>query len=95
MFYVYIITNEYNRVFYTGITNDLERRMYEYRYNKNKKSFAYRYNLKKLIYYESGGSAYGAITREKQIKDYNRDKKKAMINSMNPEWRDLSAGWFI
>ena len=95
MYYVYIITNKYNRVIYTGITNNLERRMYEYRHNTDKKSFTYRYNIKKLVYFEEGQSAEGAIRREKQIKGYVRQKKLDIINKMNPEWKDLSADWSI
>lgn len=93
MYYVYIITNKYNRVLYTGVTNNLERRIYEHRYNQDKKSFTYRYNIKKLVYFEAGQSAEGAIQREKQIKGYTRKKKVDLINKMNPEWNDLSADW--
>ena len=95
MYYVYILTNEHNHVLYTGITNDLERRVYEHRHNQDKKSFTYRYNIKKLVYFEAGQSAEGAIQREKQIKGYTRKKKVDLINKMNPEWNDLSADWFI
>lgn len=93
MYYVYIITNKYNRVLYTGVTNNLERRIYEHRHNQDKKSFTYRYNIKKLVYFEAGQSAEGAIQREKQIKGYTRKKKVDLINKMNPEWNDLSADW--
>lgn len=60
MYYVYILTNEHNHVLYTGITNNLERRVYEHRHNQDKKSFTYRYNVKKLVYFEEGDSAEGA-----------------------------------
>lgn len=95
MYYVYILTNEHNHVLYTGITNNLERRVYEHRHNQDKKSFTYRYNVKKLVYFEEGDSAQGAIRREKQIKGYTRKKKLALIEKMNPEWKDLSANWSI
>lgn len=95
MYYVYILTNEHNHVLYTGITNNLERRVYEHRHNQDKKSFTYRYKVKKLVYFEEGDSAEGAIQREKQIKGYGRKKKLALIEKMNPEWKDLSADWSI
>ena len=87
-FYVYILTNEYNKVLYTGVTNNLLRRVYEHKEGLIK-GFTSRYNVNKLVYYEEGGDAYGAITREKQIKGYNRAKKINLINSKNPTWRDL------
>lgn len=95
MYYVYILTNKHNHVLYTGITNDLKRRVYEHRHNKDKKSFTYRYNVNKLVYFEEGDSVDGAIFREKQIKGYGRKKKLALIEKMNPEWKDLSADWSI
>ena len=95
MYYVYILTNKHNHVLYTGITNDLERRVYEHRHNKDKKSFTYRYNVNKLVYFEEGDSVDGAIFREKQIKGYRREKKIALIEKINPEWKDLSADWSI
>ena len=93
MYYVYILTNKYNRVLYTGVTKDLERRLYEHRHNPDKKSFSYRYNTYKLVYYEFGESVYDAIEREKQIKGYRREKKVALIEKMNPQWKDLSEDW--
>ena len=87
-YYVYIITNRHHTVFYTGITNDLLRRIHEHR-TKVVKGFTQRYNIYKLLYFEIFDSPINAIQREKQIKKYRREKKRALIDRMNPEWRDL------
>jgi putative endonuclease len=87
-YYVYITTNKNNTVLYTGMTNDLIRRVLEHK-EKKKKGFTSRYNVVKLVYYEILESASGAISREKQIKAGSRQKKIDLINSMNPEWSDL------
>jgi len=87
-YYVYIISNKYHTVFYTGMTNDLVRRITEHR-TKIVQGFTQRYNVYKLLYFEEYDSPINAIQREKQIKKYRREKKKALINGMNPEWRDL------
>ena len=86
--YVYIMTNKHNTVLYTGVTNDLQRRAYEHKTGQGG-NFTSRYNLTKLVYYEIGHDARSAIAREKQIKAGSRQKKLDLINSMNPEWRDL------
>ncbi|WP_373397477.1 GIY-YIG nuclease family protein [Algoriphagus halophilus] len=86
---VYIITNSRNTVLYTGVTSDLIRRVYEHKYGLNRKSFTFKYNLVKLVYFESFHSIEEAIFREKQIKSGSRKKKEELINSMNPEWKDL------
>ena len=91
-YYVYIMTNK-SRTLYTGVTNDLMRRVYEHK-NKLVEGFTSRYNIQYLVYYESTSSIYSAIEREKQIKGLLRAKKLALINSMNPEWKDLSEEWF-
>jgi len=83
------MTNEGNRVLYTGVTNDLQRRVYEHK-NKLVKGFTKKYNVVKLIFYEVCDEIESAILREKQIKGWLRAKKIALIESMNPEWRDLS-----
>jgi putative endonuclease len=88
-FYVHIMTNFLHSVLYTGVTNDLKRGTYEHKARKGK-SFTLRYNATKLVYYEVFEDAYGAIAREKQIKGGSRKKKIDLINSKNPEWRDLS-----
>jgi len=87
-FYVYIMTNKHNTVFYTGVTNDLKRRIYEHR-NKLVKGFTTKYNINKLVYYEVFEDAYNAISREKQLKAGSRKKKVGLINSTNKEWNDL------
>ncbi len=92
-YYVYIMTNK-SRTLYTGITNNLMRRVDEHK-KKLVAGFTSRYNIQFLVYYESTPSIHEAILREKQIKGWLRVKKIALINSMNPEWKDLSEEWFI
>jgi putative endonuclease len=87
-YYVYIMTNKGNRVLYTGVTNDLQRRASEHK-NKLVKGFTKKYNVIKLVFYEVCDDIESAILREKQIKGWLRAKKIALIESMNPEWRDL------
>ena len=91
-YYVYIITNK-SRTLYTGITNNLERRVYEHK-NKLIEGFTKKYNITKLVYYEISNDVEAAIAREKQIKGWLRRKKIALIESVNPQWKDLSKGWF-
>jgi putative endonuclease len=85
---VYILTNDRNTVLYTGITSNLKGRIYQHR-KILFPGFAKRYNVWKLVYYETGTNASGAITREKQIKPGSRKKKLDLINDFNPEGRDL------
>ena len=92
MYYVYILTNWNNTVLYTGMTNNLERRLYEHK-NKLVEGFTKKYNVYKLVYFESTGSAYAAIEREKQIKTWGKRKKTQLIETINPEWKDLSLDW--
>ena len=87
-YYVYILTNKRNTVLYTGVTNDLKRRVYEHK-TKLVEGFTKRYNIGKLVYYEFSSDIEGAISREKQIKGGSRAKKIALVDSMNAEWRDL------
>jgi len=87
-YYVYILSNKYNNVIYVGITNDLIRRVYEHK-NKLVEGFTEKYNVEKLVYYELFSDPINAITREKQLKGYSRKKKVELINSFNPEWKDL------
>ena len=89
MYFVYILTNKTNKVLYTGVTNNLERRLYEHK-NHLVDGFSSKYNTNKLVYYEVSGYIESAIAREKQIKAYRRDKKIALINESNSEWKDLS-----
>ena len=86
--YVYIMTNKNNTVLYTGVTNDLRRRVYEHR-EKLIDGFTKRYNVNKLVYYEVLAEIGEAISREKQIKAGSRQKKIMLIESMNKEWKDL------
>ncbi len=89
LFFVYIMTNPRKTVLYTGVTNNLPRRIEEHR-AKAVPSFTAKYNVTQLVYYETGESVEGAITREKQIKAGSRRDKIELINSMNPTWKDLS-----
>lgn len=81
-YYVYVITNFRNTVFYTGVTNNLERRIFEHK-NKLVDGFTKKYNIWKLIYYEQYVDVRDALEREKQIKDYRREKKIELIKTMN------------
>jgi putative endonuclease len=85
---VYIMTNAKNTVLYTGVTNNLKRRAYEHKHGQGG-VFTKKYNVNKLVYYEVGGDIRAAIAREKQIKGGSRQKKIDLVNSLNPEWRDL------
>ncbi len=85
---VYVMTNNYNKVLYTGVTSNLAKRINEHK-EKNVASFTSRYNVTKLVYYEEFGTMPEAIAREKQIKGGSRQKKIDLINGMNPEWKDL------
>jgi putative endonuclease len=82
------MTNKNNAVLYTGVTNDLKRRVYEHR-EKLTEGFTKKYNILKLVYYEVFEDVYSAISREKQIKSGSRKKKIELINSINKEWKDL------
>ena len=88
-YYVYILSNNINTVIYTGVTNDLIRRVYEHRNNILPSSFTAKYNVHKLVYYEETKDINSAIEREKQIKSWNRKRKNQLINSINPSWQDL------
>ena len=88
-YFVYILTNKSDKVLYIGVTNNLERRMYEHR-NKMIDGFTKRYNLTKLVYFEETSDVRSAIERGKQLKNWHRDWKIKLINEFNPEWRDLS-----
>ncbi len=87
-YFVYILTNKSNKVLYIGVTNNLERRMYEHK-NKLIKGFTEKYNLIKLVYYEATDDIISAIKREKQLKNWHRDWKIKLINDFNPQWKDL------
>ena len=86
---VYIMTNKRNSTLYTGVTNNLLRRVHEHKRGVGNK-FTNRYRINKLVYYETTNDVEAAIMREKQIKDGSRQKKIDLVNSINPGWRDLS-----
>jgi putative endonuclease len=93
---VYIMTNKNNTTLYTGVTSDLKVRSYQHKNNLFPESFTASHNLHKLVYYEGFRNIEEAIAREKQIKAGSRKKKEALINSINPEWKDLYSevlGW--
>ena len=89
-YYVYILTNHTNTVLYTGVTNDIMRRTYEHK-SKLNSGFAEKYNAYKLVYVEQFNLHIDAIEREKQIKKWRREKKVSLINSVNPDWKDLNS----
>jgi putative endonuclease len=86
------MTNTHNTVLYTGLTNDLQRRVLEHKDGKG--GFSKKYNVTKLVYFEYGDDVSNAILREKQIKAGSRKKKMDLINSMNAEWKDLFEEYF-
>ena len=86
--YVYLLTNKYNTVLYTGVTSDLKKRVWQHKENLVE-GFTKKYNVDKLVYYEVFADIRDAIAREKQIKAGSRQKKVDLIQSMNPQWRDL------
>lgn len=92
-YFIYIMTNINNTVLYTGITNNLHRRVLEHKSGKGS-AYTRKYNATKLVYFEQGTDVRAAILREKQIKAGSRKKKLALINSMNPEWKDLYYEYF-
>ena len=87
-YYVYILTNDFNTLTYTGVTNDLKRRVSEHK-EKLADGHTKKYRIGKLVYYEAGGDINGALAREKQIKAGSRKKKLDLIDAFNPEWKDL------
>lgn len=91
-YYVYILTNWNDKVMYVGMTNNLERRVYEHKH-KLVRGFTSKYNVHKLVYFEETNDVYAAIAREKEIKKWRREKKNNLVQTMNPEWRDLSEEW--
>ncbi len=91
-YYVYIMTNR-SKTLYTGVTDDLVRRVYEHK-NKLVKGFTQKYNIARLVYYDITGDVHAAIQREKQIKGWLRKRKIALIEAANPDWQDLSEGWY-
>jgi putative endonuclease len=83
------ITASLSRVLYNGVTNDLYSRILQHKESVNPKSFTSRYHVNRLVYFEEFDNVYDAIEREKQVKRWRREKKKRLIESVNPGWHDL------
>ena len=92
-YYVSMLTNRTNNVLYTGVTNNLERRVHEHK-NKLVKGFTEKYNVNKLVYFEQTVDVQSALNREKEIKGWLRVKKDELVKSTNETWSDLSEGWY-
>ena len=92
MYFVYILSNWDDSVLYIGITSDLPKRLYEHR-NHLADGFTAKYNVNKLVYYETTTDVRVAIEREKQLKKWRREKKNNLVATMNPQWKDLSLEW--
>jgi len=90
-YYVYLLASK-SRVLYLGVTNNLERRLFEHQH-KLTRGFSSKYNVDRLVYYELFENIRDAIAREKQIKAWRREKKLTLIEATNPQWRDLSDEW--
>ena len=88
-YYVYVLTNENNNVMYIGITNDLKRRVYAHKSNTIE-GFTKKYHVHKLVYYEITTDVNSAIAREKQLKKWKRAKKNALVETLNPKWKELT-----
>ena len=88
-YYVYILTNKHHTVLYTGVTNDLIRRVYEHKNHLDKGSFTAKYKVTKLVYFEETSDVRAALEREKQIKSWSRDRKTDLVFETNPHWVDL------
>ena len=88
-YYVYILANATNVTLYIGVTNDLLRRVYEHKEDLIPESFSAKYKTHKLVYYEETGDVRVALEREKQLKGWRRSKKNWLVETLNPQWRDL------
>lgn len=88
-YFVYILSSYNRRTVYVGVTNNLPRRVYEHKNHLLNDSFTARYHVDRLVYYESTSSSYEAISREKQLKGWNRERKNKLIEAHNPNWDDL------
>ena len=91
-FFVYMLSNKYNNVLYIGMTNDLVRRVSEHK-QKAVKGFTAKYNCNKLVWFEEHSDSDEALTREKQLKNWQRDWKNQLVEKENLEWKDLSEDW--
>ena len=92
-YYVYILTNWNNKVMYIGVTNNLERRIQEHK-SKQFDGFTKKYNVTKLVYYDVTNDVSSAIEYEKKYKGWTRKRKNELVESVNPEWKDLSEEWY-
>ena len=88
-YYVYILANSTGTVIYIGVTRDLIRRVYEHKHNLDPNSFTAKYDVHKLVYFETTSDVKAAIEREKQLKGWNRKRKNKLVESRNPQWLDL------
>ncbi len=91
-YYIYILASKRNGTLYVGVTNNLERRLYEHK-NNLIQGFTSKYKVHSLVYYEQTNDIYSAIKREKQLKGWNRKWKLDLVEKINPEWHDLSVDW--
>lgn len=91
-YFVYVLTNKNNKIFYVGMTSDLEKRIWEHK-NRMVDGFTEKYNLKKLVWFGEGVDVNEIIRKEKQIKKWNKEWKKNLVEKSNPEWKDLSLGF--
>lgn len=91
-YYVYLLTNWNNKVMYVGVTSNLARRLYEHK-QKLMVGFTEKYNVNKLVYFEETNDVRAALEREKEIKKWRREKKNRLVETANPEWKDLSEEW--
>ncbi len=91
-YYVYILTNNWGNVMYVGVTNNLERRLYEHKLELVP-GFSKRYHVHKLVYFEETPDVRSALEREKQLKGWTRKRKNELVETLNPTWADLSLSW--
>ena len=92
-YYVYILANNTNVAIYIGVTSDLLRRVYQHKHDMDPDSFSAKYQTHKLVYFEETGDVWSALEREKQLKGWRRSKKNWLVETRNPQWRDLSLDW--
>lgn len=92
-YYVYVVSSNNKKTIYIGVTSNLEKRVYEHKH-KLIRGFTSKYNCVNLVFYEDYNDIYLAISREKQLKKWVRRKKDRLIEKINPDWRDLSIGWY-
>ena len=93
-YYVYMMTNKWHTVIYTGMSSDLEGRVWQHKFKEDPRSFTAEYNCNQLVWYAETDDVWVALEEEKRIKAGSRSKKIDMIEEMDPEWNDLSSEWF-